>query len=104
MASEAISEHLIYLGEHAPRPPSLVCLCKSDIHVTPLLKILATGLLSLYLLTLFNLLTSNYYCSQVSPMLRRKQGPQDLAAWKKLKGYKYGENERIRPTKKVVVI
>ena len=57
--------------------------------------------LSLYL---FTLLTSNYYCSQVSPMLRRKQGPQDLAAWKKLKGYKYGENERIRPTKKVVVI
>ena len=28
-----------------PDPPSLVCLCKLDIHVTPLLKILATGLL-----------------------------------------------------------
>ena len=27
-----------------PHPPSLACLCKSDIHVTPLLKILATGL------------------------------------------------------------
>ena len=39
--------------------------------------------LSLYLFTLFNLSTSNYYCSQVSPMLRRKQGPQDVASWKK---------------------
>ena len=48
MASEASSEHLIsknFLGEHAPRPP-LVCLCKLDIHVTPLLKILATGLIT----------------------------------------------------------
>ena len=27
-----------------PDPPSLVCLYKLDIHVTPLLKILATGL------------------------------------------------------------
>ena len=27
-----------------PDPPSLVCLCKLDIHVTPLLKILPTGL------------------------------------------------------------
>ena len=27
-----------------PDPLSLVCLCKLDIHVTPLLKILATGL------------------------------------------------------------
>ena len=30
-----------------PDPPSLVCLYKLDIHVTPLLKILATGLLTL---------------------------------------------------------
>ena len=28
----------------SPDPPSLVCLCKLDIHVTPLLKILPTGL------------------------------------------------------------
>ena len=27
-----------------PDPPSLVCLCKLDVHVTALLKILATGL------------------------------------------------------------
>ena len=27
-----------------PHPPSLLCLCKFDVHVTPLLKILATGL------------------------------------------------------------
>ena len=27
MTSEAISEHLIFLGEHAPRPHSLTCLC-----------------------------------------------------------------------------
>ena len=51
MASEALSKHLIskhFLGEHAPRFPTLACLCrhtyKSDIHVTPLLKILAAGL------------------------------------------------------------
>ena len=31
-----------------PDPPSLVCLCKLDIHVTPLLKILATGLIIIY--------------------------------------------------------
>ena len=43
MASQAISEHLFsknFIGEHAPRPPYfLSCLC---IHITPLLKILAT--------------------------------------------------------------
>ena len=51
MASDAISEHLIskyFLGEHALRPPySLACLCipqHAHIHVTPLLKILATDL------------------------------------------------------------
>ena len=31
-------------GSMPPDPPSLVCLRKLDIHVTPLLKILATGL------------------------------------------------------------
>ena len=31
-----------------PDPPSLVCLCELDIHVTPLLKILATGLYSIW--------------------------------------------------------
>ena len=31
-------------GSMPPDPPSLACLCKSDIHVTPLLKVLATGL------------------------------------------------------------
>ena len=48
MASEAISELLISKknsrGSMPPDPPSLVCLCKLHIHVTPLLKILATGL------------------------------------------------------------
>ena len=35
MASVAISEHLIFLGEHAPRPPQSY---KSDIDVTPLVN------------------------------------------------------------------
>lgn len=38
----------IFLGKHAPRPPTLVCLFiytfTTDTHVTSLLKILATGL------------------------------------------------------------
>ena len=50
VASEAISEHLKFLGEHAPDLPSLACLCiypyTFDTHVTPLLKALAAGLLS----------------------------------------------------------
>ena len=50
MASEAIPEHLIsknFLGEHVSRPPypSLAYLYASDFHVTPLVKILAIGLL-----------------------------------------------------------
>ena len=55
-----ISEHLIsknFLGEHAPRSPSLVCLCMhtytSDTHVTPLLAILATSLYLLIFLAVF---------------------------------------------------
>ena len=47
MATEAISEHLIsknLLGELPPGPTNLACLRKSDIHVTPLLQILAMGL------------------------------------------------------------
>ena len=50
MAPEATSEHLIsknFLGEHPPDHPSLVCLFDTytlDIDVTPLQKILATGL------------------------------------------------------------
>ena len=44
MASEAISEHLNFLGEHAPISP-LVLHAYADTHVTPLLELLATGLL-----------------------------------------------------------
>ena len=58
MAPEATSEHLIstnFLGEHPPDPPSLVCLLvclyvityTSDIDVTPLQKVQATGLIYL---------------------------------------------------------
>ena len=62
MASEAISEHLIsknFLGEHAPRPPySLACMHThthhADTHVTPLQKILATGLLRQYMFAKLN--------------------------------------------------
>ena len=32
-----------------PDPPSRVCLCKLDVHVAPLLKILATGLMNIFL-------------------------------------------------------
>ena len=56
MAREAISEHLIsknFLGEHSPQTPLVLPACllitymhtyTSDIDVTPLQKILATGL------------------------------------------------------------
>ena len=49
MASEAISEYLIskhFLGEHALRLYGYACIHihTSETHVTPLLKILATGL------------------------------------------------------------
>ena len=33
-----------FLGEQPPDFLSLLCLCKLDVHVPPLLKILATGL------------------------------------------------------------
>ena len=70
MASEALSKHLIskhFLGEHAPRFPTLACLCrhtyKSDIHVTPLLNILAAGLLCTQLKHYITYSTSpNFLC------------------------------------------
>ena len=45
MARDAISEHLNiknFLGGHPTDPPSFACLC--TLKITPLLKILATGL------------------------------------------------------------
>ena len=45
------SEHVIFWGSLPPDPPSLACLCmhtyKLEIQVTPLLTLLATGLVVL---------------------------------------------------------
>ena len=52
MASEAISEHLLskkFLGEHALHTYVCIAACKSGVHVTHLLQILAMGLTTHFL-------------------------------------------------------